>query len=174
MKTKRLRKTARKSARKAPAIAVIIEDEDWRKEPAALRLIRRAARLALDHAPRRARAVTILLTSGKRLRELNHLFRGKDKPTNVLSFVSADPAYWGDVAIALGVVRREARAQRKTVPAHAAHLAAHGILHLKGYDHAKKSDRASMEGIEILILSRLGLPDPYSPRPYTQPAKAVN
>jgi probable rRNA maturation factor len=171
VKTKRLRKTARKSARKTPAMAVVIEDEDWRKEPTTLRLIRRAARLALDHAPRRPRAVTILLTSDKRLRELNHLFRGKDKPTNVLSFVSGDPAYWGDVAIALGVVRREARAQRKTVPAHAAHLAAHGILHLKGYDHAKKHDRASMERIEILILSRLGLPDPYAPVPIRDPQK---
>ena len=170
MKTKR----ARRMARKSPAIAVVIEDEGWRKDPAILRLIRRAVRLALDHSPRRARAATILLTSDKRLRELNHQFRGKDKPTNVLSFTSDDPAYWGDVAIALGVVRREAREQRKTVPAHAAHLAAHGILHLKGYGHAKASDRASMEGIEILILSRLGLPDPYAPRPYTRPAKAVN
>ena len=170
MKTKRARKTARKS----PAIAFVIEDEGWRKDPATLRVIRRAARRALDHAPRRARGATILLTSDKRLRELNHQYRGKDKPTNVLSFTSDDPAHWGDVAIALGVVRREAREQRKTVPAHAAHLAAHGILHLKGYDHAKASDRASMERIEILILSTLGLPDPYAPRPYTRPAKAVN
>jgi probable rRNA maturation factor len=174
VRAKRARKAARKSARKAPAVTLVIEDEGWRDDPATLRLIRRAARLALDHPPRRGRAVTILLTGDARLRELNAQFRGKDKPTNVLSFVSADPAYWGDVAIALGVVRREAREQRKTVPAHAAHLAAHGILHLKGYDHAKASDRASMEEIEILILSRLDQPDPYAPRPYTRPAKAVN
>jgi probable rRNA maturation factor len=167
VKTKR----ARKTARKPPAIALVIEDEAWRKDTAALRLIRRAARRALDHAPRRVRGATILLTSDKRLRELNRQFRGKDKPTNVLSFTSDDPAYWGDVAIAHGVVRREAREQRKTVPAHAAHLAAHGILHLKGYDHAKESDRASMERIEILILSTLGLPDPYAPIPIRDPQK---
>ena len=170
MKTKRARKGARKSA----AVTVVIEDEGWRDDPAALRLIRRAARLALDHAPRRARSITILLAGDNRLRELNHQFRGQDKPTNVLSFTSDDPAYWGDVAIALGVVRREARDQGKTVPAHAAHLTVHGILHLKGCDHAKTSDRASMERQEILILSRLGLSDPYAPRPYTRRAKAVN
>ena len=170
MKAKRVRKKAHKPS----AVAVVIEDEGWRKEPAALKLIRRAARLALDHAPRRARSATILLTGNKRLRELNHQFRGKDKPTNVLSFTSDDPAYWGDVAIALGVVRREAREQRKTVSAHAAHLAAHGILHLKGYDHAKASGRTSMERLETLILSRLGVSDPYASRPYTRPAKAVN
>lgn len=170
MKTKRLRKTVYKP----PAVAVVIEDEGWRKDPATLKLIRRAARLALDHTPRRARSATILLAGDRRLRELNHQFRGKDKPTNVLSFTSDDPAYWGDVAIALGVVRREAREQRKTVSAHAAHLTVHGILHLRGYDHAKASGRVSMERLEILILSRLGLPDPYEPRPYTRPAKAVN
>ncbi len=139
-----------------------------------LRLIRRAARLALDHPPRRARGATLLLTNDRHVRDLNHRFRRKDKPTNVLSFVSEGSSYWGDVAIALGVVRREAKEQGKSVSAHAAHLTVHGLLHLKGYDHAKKSDRDSMEAIEILILSKLGLADPYEPRPYTRPAKAVN
>jgi probable rRNA maturation factor len=167
-------KRVRKTARKPTAVTFVIEDERWRDDPAMLRLIRRAARLALDHPPRRRRAATILLTRDARLKELNHQFRGKDKPTNVLSFVSADPAYWGDVAIALGVVRREAREQGKTLAAHASHLTVHGILHLKGYDHAKEPGRASMERLEILILSRLGLPDPYALRPYTRTAKAVN
>ena len=174
MKAKPARKRARKPARKSPAVTFIVEDPGWRKNPATLKLIRRAARLALDRTPRRARTVTILLTDDKRLRELNRRFRRKDKPTNVLSFVSSDPAHWGDVAIALGVVEREAREQGKTVPAHAAHLAAHGILHLKGYDHAKASDRSAMESIETLMLSRLGLSDPYAARPCTRPAKAVN
>ena len=170
MKTKRTRKTARK----APAIAFVVEDERWRSESATLKLIRRAARLALSHPPAGARTLTILLADDRRLRELNRRFRGKDKPTNVLSFVSSDPRYWGDVAIAFGVVEREARAQRKTVPAHAAHLAVHGILHLKGYDHPKGAEQVAMEAAETLILSRLGLPDPYAPRPYTRTAKAVN
>lgn len=174
MKAKRLHKTARKLARKAPAFAFVIEDDGWRDDPATLKLIRRAARLAIEHPPRRSGTATILLASNRRLRELSHRFRGKDKTTNVLSFPSLDPDYWGDVAIALGVVKREAKEQGKTVPAHAAHLTVHGILHLKGYDHAKASDRVSMERLETLILSRLGLADPYATRPYTRPAKAVN
>jgi probable rRNA maturation factor len=163
-----------KRARKAPTVTIVVEDERWRKDPATLRLIRRAARLALDHPPRGKRSLTILLSDDRRLRRLNRQFRAKDKPTNVLSFVSGDPRYWGDVAIAFGVVEREARAQGKTVPAHAAHLAVHGILHLKGYDHAKGPGQAAMESLETLILSRLGLSDPYAPRPYTRTAKAVN
>ena len=174
MKTKTARKTARTAARKAPAVALVVEDDGWRKDPATLKLIRRAARLALDHPPGGGRTLTILLSDDRRLRKLNRQFRDKDKPTNVLSFVSGDPRYWGDVAIAFGVVEREARAQGKTVPAHAAHLAVHGILHLKGYDHARAADRTAMEAEETLILSRLGLPDPYAPRPYTRTAKAVN
>lgn len=161
MKTKR----TRKPARKAPAIAFVVEDERWRADPATLKLIRRAARLALNHPPAGARALTVLLSDDRRLRELNRRFRGKDKPTNVLSFTSSDPRYWGDVAIAFGVVERDARAQRKTVPAHAAHLTVHGILHLKGYDHPEGPEQAAMESVETLILSRLGLSDPYAPVP---------
>jgi len=160
--------------RKPARIALVIEYAGWRKTPATLKLIRRAARLALDRPPSGARAVTLLLSDDRRLKQLNWKFRHKNKPTNVLSFSSDDPDYLGDVAIALGVVRREARAQHKTVPAHAAHLAVHGILHLKGYDHAKASDRRAMEAEETLILSRLGVADPYAPRPYTGGPKAVN
>jgi probable rRNA maturation factor len=171
------RKGTRKSARTPPrasAVTLVIEDDGWRKSPAALKLIRRAARLALAQPPGGAAALTILLSDDRRLRQLNRQFRGKDRPTNVLSFAARDPVYLGDVAIALGVVEREARAQRKSVPAHAAHLAVHGILHLKGYDHAEAAGRAAMESAETLILARLGLSDPYAPRPYTGTAKAVN
>ena len=160
-------KRARKPARKPPAFTLVVEDKRWRKNPATLRLIRRAARLALDCPPRGRRTLTILLTGDRQLRELNRTFRGTDKPTNVLSFPAADPSYWGDVAIAMGVVQREAKAQGKTVPAHAAHLAVHGILHLKGYDHAQAPGRRAMESAETLILSILGVGDPYAPRPYT-------
>lgn len=158
-------KTSRKTARKVPAVSFVVEDERWRTDPATLKLIRRASRLALSHPPAGARALTVLLSDDRRLRELNRRFRDKDKPTNVLSFASSDPRYWGDVAIAFGVVEREARAQRKTVPAHAAHLTVHGILHLKGYDHPDGPEQAAMESVETLILSRLGLPDPYAPVP---------
>jgi probable rRNA maturation factor len=170
------RKQARTSARaREPAgLALVVEHGGWRNYPAALKLIRRAASLALAGEPRSPSAATILLSHDARLRALNRRFRGKDKATNVLAFPSDDAGYLGDVAIALGVVEREAQAQGKSVPAHAAHLAAHGILHLKGYDHVKASERAIMERSETLILARLGLAPPYSPRPYTKAAKAVN
>jgi probable rRNA maturation factor len=170
---KRTRSRKKVRTRDASDLALVIEHPEWRNHPAALKLVRRAANLALagGHEPS---GTTILLSDDSRLRELNRQFRGKDKPTNVLAFPSAESGYLGDVAIALGVVAREARAQGKSVPAHAAHLAVHGILHLKGYDHATASDRALMEREEILILSRLGLQSPYSRRPYTMAAKAVN
>jgi probable rRNA maturation factor len=92
---------------------------------------------------------------------LNTHFRGKNKPTNVLSFPSSDPAYLGDIAIAYGVVAREAKAQKKRIKAHAAHLAVHGVLHLLGFDHEIETDAVVMEGLETRILATLGLADPY-------------
>ena len=156
------------------SVTIVIEDGRWKKHPAALRLIRRAAELALARAPRGAKAFTILLSDNARLQKLNREFRGKDKPTNVLAFASDDPAYLGDIAIALGVLEREARAQGKTVPAHAAHLATHGVLHLKGYDHATRAGRVAMEAVETQLLAKLGVVNPYRARACTRSVKAVN
>jgi probable rRNA maturation factor len=154
-------------------VTIVIEDDRWKKHPAALRLIRRAAELALSGPPRGPENLTILLSNDARLRTLNRQFRGKDKPTNVLAFTSDDGAYLGDIAIALGVLEREASEQGKTVPAHAAHLAAHGVLHLKGYDHVTRAGRAAMEAVETRLLSKLGVPNPYTPRACTKSAKPV-
>ena len=66
------------------------------------------------------------------------------------------------VAIAYGVVTREARAQKKTFSAHAAHLAAHGVLHLLGYDHFTDRDAEKMEGLELRALAAVGIDDPYA------------
>jgi len=181
--------------RKRAAIAVAVEDPRWRDDSSVLRLIRRAARLALqDHASpapgsgkaasrRRAGsgsksscpALTILLADDAKLRALNASFRGKDKPTNVLSFPSAssEEPYLGDVALGHGVVAREARAQGKTLAAHAAHLVIHGILHLTGHDHEKPNDAQMMEALETGLLAKLGIPDPYAPRHYTRRGKAA-
>src|SRR5262249_10172092 len=83
------------------ALTLIIEDERWRKQKAALRLMRRAAMIALKNRARGAtrRSVTILLSDGRRLRQLNSQFRGRDKATNVLSFNARDDSYLGDIAI---------------------------------------------------------------------------
>jgi probable rRNA maturation factor len=105
-------------------------------------------------------------------RRLNAEFLGKDKPTNVLSFPSelyapADAVlpkrgYLGDVILAFETVRAEAERDGVGVRDHAAHLLAHGFLHLLGYDHAEDGDAEIMEGLEIRILAALGIADPYA------------
>ena len=169
MKTKRARKIARETPRKAPAFTLVVEDAKWRKNPATLKLVRRAARLALDHPPRRRRTVTILLTDDKRLKHLNRQFCAKDKPTNVLSFAALDgarpkpgmPWLLGDVVLTSGVIAREAKAQRKSVQHHLSHLAVHGVLHLLGYDHEQDRDAEAMEALEIAALAGMGIANPY-------------
>jgi probable rRNA maturation factor len=103
-------------------------------------------------------------------RRLNARYRGRDKPTNVLSFPAVElPAEpppgsevpLGDLVICPDVVRDEARAQHKTLRAHWAHLIVHGTLHLVGYDHEQPKDASRMERREIAVLRRLGFPNPY-------------
>jgi probable rRNA maturation factor len=107
--------------------------------------------------------LTLLLTNDERLRTLNAQFRGKDTPTNVLSFPAEDPGgYLGDIAIAFGVTTREAAAAGISVEFHTLHLAVHGVLHLLGYDHVRNSEARIMERLEIAILDELGIPDPYA------------
>lgn len=168
---------------KPGAISLTVDAAVWRRRPDALKLIRRGARLALVHGFGAARtgreslgadAVSILLTDDERLKELNRAFRGKNKPTNVLSFpaVSCD-GHLGDIALAYGVIAGEAAAQRKSFAAHAAHLAVHGVMHLLGHDHVEKEARALMEAEEIRLLAQLGIADPYAPRAYARGAKAA-
>lgn len=102
-------------------------------------------------------------------RRLNARYRGKDKPTNVLSFPAAplpggrreDARPLGDLVICAQVVRSEAREQRKPLEAHWAHLVVHGALHLVGYDHVRDPEAKRMERREITVLRRLGFANPY-------------
>ena len=100
--------------------------------------------------------VTLRIVGEAEGRRLNRAFRKKNYATNVLSF------HGGDIVLCHPVVRREARAQGKSVAAHYAHLVVHGCLHLRGYDHEKKRDAARMEAREIRILKRGGLRNPYT------------
>jgi probable rRNA maturation factor len=144
---------------KAPDVTVIVEDERWKK---ARPQVKRAALAAYVRVNADAvRPFTILLTTDRKLRTLNANFRGKDKPTNVLSFPSDDPDYLGDIAIAYGVAAREAKAEGKSFAHHAAHLAVHGVLHLLGFDHERPRDARLMEPLEIEILAGLKIPNPY-------------
>jgi len=110
----------------------------------------------------RSPGMTILLTSDARLRELNATFRGQDKPTNVLAFPAGEPGYLGDIAIAHGVAAKEAKAARKRLIDHAAHLVVHGALHLLGYDHVRVREAKVMEALETSLLANLGIADPYA------------
>lgn len=99
-------------------------------------------------------------------RRLNRDYRGKDRPTNVLSFPASEDerrlaGLLGDVVICAPVVAREARAQRKLPEAHWAHMVVHGVLHLLGYDHGTPGEARSMERLEVEILRGFGYQNPY-------------
>lgn len=149
-------------------IEIEIEDEAWASAlPDCAATAERAALAALDGE---AGDVAILLAGDDAVQDLNARFRGKDRPTNVLSFPAAESArscpegapHLGDVALAYGVCRAEAEAQGKSLEHHLAHLVVHGVLHLLGYDHETDAEAETMEGAEREVLARLGVPDPYA------------
>lgn len=122
---------------------------------------RRLRAWARAACPARAE-VTLRIVAAREGEALNRRYRGRHYATNVLSFRYADgTALHGDLVLCHPVVLREARAQGKTTAAHYAHLVVHGILHLRGYDHARRTDAVRMEASERRILRRLGVPDPY-------------
>ena len=107
-----------------------------------------------------------MLTDDSAVRALNREWRGEDAPTNVLSFPAGGPGggaprMLGDIVIAYETAAREAEIEGKPLMHHVAHLAVHGFLHLVGYDHAASADADVMEGLEVAILARLDVPDPY-------------
>ena len=106
--------------------------------------------------------VTIRIVDEEEGRILNSTYRGKDYPTNVLTFpLTEEPHLMGDIVICAPVVEAEARAQNKTLEAHYAHLTVHGVLHLHGYDHETEPQAELMEAIEIQIITKLGYANPY-------------
>lgn len=111
--------------------------------------------------------ISILLSNDNKLQELNHDFRGKNKPTNVLSFPSGSPLqgekhlYLGDIAISFQTLYNESLEQQKTFKDHYTHMLVHSILHLLGYDHEKKKEAVIMENLEKTILKSLNIKNPY-------------
>jgi len=143
------------------AITVVLATPGWRaavKRPEAL--ARRAAEAALREAGASG-AVTVLLADDAAVRRLNSDHRAKAKPTNVLSFPGGMPGHLGDIALALGVVRREARDAGRRAGDHLAHLVVHGTLHLTGHDHLLAGEAQRMEQAEARVMRRLGRPNPW-------------
>lgn len=179
-------------------VIVDVETGGWEDAmPGCAALCLRAAEAALAGAvpegtvPRGPAELSVLLADDALVRELNHRYRGKDRPTNVLSFaLHADsedeisesrladapdgseiispggeaPILLGDVVLAFETVERESRDQGKPFQDHLTHLVIHGVLHLLGYDHIADPDAERMERLEIGVLAGLGIADPYAGR----------
>lgn len=114
--------------------------------------------------------LTLRIVDESESQQLNNDYRGKNKPTNVLSFpfetpidlpAEAELSLLGDLVICLPKVIAEAAEQQKPVLDHWAHLVIHGLLHLQGYDHETDSEAELMEGLEIDLLAKLGINNPY-------------
>lgn len=144
-------------------VDVVLADAAWRRlVPQAEAIARRAVAAVLRGEGLDAEgAVSVLLADDRALRRLNGEHRGKDKPTNVLSFPGYGPDHLGDIALALGVVRREALAAGRRPAAHFAHLVAHGTLHLLGHDHITAGEARRMERAEARAMHRMRMPNPW-------------
>lgn len=163
-----------------PNIHLEIASVPWKKVRGLTKRLETAAALTLsclsaDLLPvARGAEATLLLTTDKAVQTLNRDYRGKDKPTNVLSFPQferrelvklgkqgAEGLYVGDIAVAYQFTAKEAKAEGKPLLDHVTHLMIHGLLHLFGYDHLTPAQAARMERLEKEIMATLGLPDPY-------------
>jgi len=156
-------------------MTVLVEadvSEEWDSSTDWPALAERAVRAAVGasrHAALADSEVSVKFTNDEEVRALNAAWRGKDKPTNVLSFPMAEEAelanapMLGDIVLAYGVCKAEAETKAIAIEAHAAHLMVHGTLHLLGYDHETSDGEAEeMEEIERKALAALGIADPYS------------
>jgi len=162
-------------------LAIAIDaDAEWDSSTDWERLVRDAATSAIAESAfpqlvngARAAELSVRLTSDEEVHALNAKWRGKDKPTNVLSFPLASAGelgakdgpelLLGDVVLARGVCTAEATEMALSFEDHATHLVVHGTLHLLGHDHHDDKSAADMEQREVRALARLGIADPYAP-----------
>ena len=158
------------------AIDVILEEPAW-AELGLAELAETSSEAALLHVGLRPEdwEISLLGCNDAKIAQLNADFRGKPVPTNVLSWPSEERAgatgevpalpagdpELGDIAIAYETCIKEAENGNKLPQNHVIHLVVHGVLHLLGYDHERDADADLMEGVEIAILERLGVPNPY-------------
>lgn len=146
-----------------------IADDQWRpllaEHPD---IIDRSVNAAADAIDQRGGLIDILLTSDAEMQQLNARWRGKDKPTDVLSFPSGEPQdqasarFLGDIAMGWQVCASDAERIGTDMQAHLAHLTIHGFLHLMGYDHEESAQADIMEALEVRILGTMGYSDPYA------------
>lgn len=140
-------------------VYVNYNDARWRKYKIDFEKI--AGMAAIHCAP--DAEVSIILTNDAEIHKLNREYRHIDKPTNVLSFELGDDILLGDIYISLDTVLRESASENISVENHTAHMVVHGMLHLQGYDHIQERDAIIMEKLEIKILKKLNIKNPYAP-----------
>jgi probable rRNA maturation factor len=152
---------------------IVEEGGDWRGLGAPAEAVRAAGRalVALVEIGAEPLAAAVALSTDERVRALNRAYRGIDKPTNVLSFPAPappdaasapGPQSLGDIVLAFETLCAEAAEQGVSPRHHLQHLVVHGLLHLLGYDHETDADADEMEALEVEILARLGVADPYA------------
>jgi probable rRNA maturation factor len=167
-------------AKPEPLIEVMVQSPLWRAQRRAAATVRKAIAAAAKAASTPRAELAIVLTDDSAIHALNRDWRGHDAPTNVLSFPAKPPRgrkipprasktarpaqvrLLGDIVLAYETVAREAAADGKPFQHHLAHLAVHGFLHLLGYDHDNERAARKMERLEVQILARLDVPDPYA------------
>ena len=115
----------------------------------------------IKHPIQKGMEINILLTNDNEIQKLNKEYRGKNKPTNVLSFETMDTTLLGDIVMSIDTLLKEAKAQKISVKDHYAHLLCHGTLHLLGFDHIEEDEANEMEFFEIEILKELKIANPY-------------
>ncbi len=148
---------------------IMIEEGDWETIPDVEVLAQKAASaaLAVTYEANGDFEASVMLTDDAQIQELNRTWRGKDKPTNVLSFPAPEqpgatgPRHLGDIALAYETLVRESEEESKELAHHFAHLIVHGVLHLLGYDHETEAEAEIMEALEVKALATLGIADPY-------------
>jgi len=151
------------------SVDLVVFDERWNKVPG-LDRIQMLAEAAVRQLARQddGDEVVVALSSDEEVRGLNRSYRGKDVPTNVLSFSAVagiETRSLGDVILAFETCEAEAEARGLELSDHACHLALHGILHLLGQDHEKPNDAEAMEHLETQLLSLVGIADPHRGEP---------
>ncbi|HKM88063.1 MAG TPA: rRNA maturation RNase YbeY [Xanthobacteraceae bacterium] len=154
-----------RKARATPKIDVLVESNLWNETADVRPVARRAIREAAALLSTAGAELAIVLTDDTAIRLLNRTWRGVDAATNVLSFPTKragdDPLLIGDIVLAYETIAGEARTEHKPFAHHVAHLAVHGFLHLLGYDHVRNEDAEVMEQVELDVLRRLAIPNPY-------------
>jgi probable rRNA maturation factor len=151
-------------------IDISVEAGDWPDAASLTRLVDRAVAAAFAETHTAGRSeLSLVFSDDAHIRTLNAGWRGKDKPTNVLSFPAFPfvqggplPPMLGDIELAAETVAREAALEDKPVENHITHLVIHGLLHLLGHDHETDAEAEEMEAIERAALARLAIPDPYA------------